>query len=480
MVGNQDRWKEDIFVACPLRDLIPDDYILKQVDRVLDLSWLRDEIRDCYCHNNGRASIDPEAALRLMLAGFFLGIVKDRKLLREAQMHIGIRWFAGWRLHEKLPHHSSLTRIRQRWGEQRFKRIFQRTVSACVEAGLVNAETVHVDATLIRADVSWESLSTEHAEQVVKENAGTEESGGESNEKPRRKPGRPRKKAPKKKKRSRTDPEATMTTSSRKKRLEPCYKQHTAVDDKTGVVVDVAVTTGEENEGKQLLEQIERIEGNTGQTVETVTADRGYAHAGNYAALEESGRVAVIPPQVRKTAGKLPLQRFKYDSRKQVVRCPGGKYLRRSYEGKKGWTYRARMCDCRDCPLRSRCVPPTAKVRTVLIVEGYEALLRARRRKAKGWNPAWKESYERHKWWVEGRHGEAKVLHGLGRAIRRGRVNVAIQVYLTAAVINLKRLATAPAGKSLPKPAVAVLTRLFTDFCRLFGFDPVAIYATVS
>jgi hypothetical protein len=39
-------------------------------------------------------------------------------------------------------------------------------------------------------------------------------------------------------------------------------------------------------------------------------------------------------------------------------------------------------------------------------------------------------------------HGEAKTQHGLRRAVRRGLANVAIQAYLTAAVINLKRLAT--------------------------------------
>ena len=44
MVGNQDRWREDIFVACPLSRLIPDDHLLKRVDQVLDLSWLRDEV----------------------------------------------------------------------------------------------------------------------------------------------------------------------------------------------------------------------------------------------------------------------------------------------------------------------------------------------------------------------------------------------------------------------------------------------------
>ncbi len=87
-----------------------------------------------------------------------------------------------------------------------------------------------------------------------------------------------------------------------------------------------------------------------------------------------------------------------------------------------------------------RCFSPNATARTVLIVQGYEALLRARR-----WRQCWDEAarrwYRRHRWRVEGVHGEAKTQHGLRRAVRRGLDNVAIQVYLTAAVMNLKRLA---------------------------------------
>ena len=56
-----------------------------------------------------------------MLAGLLTGVVHDRKLMREAQVNIAVRWFLGYGLHEKLPHHSSLTRIRQRWGEERFR-----------------------------------------------------------------------------------------------------------------------------------------------------------------------------------------------------------------------------------------------------------------------------------------------------------------------------------------------------------------------
>ena len=117
-----------------LRDLVPDDHVLARVNRVLDLSWLSAEVGQLYAPNVGRPGIDPEAAVRLMLAGFLLGIVHDRRLMREAQVNLAIRWFAGYGLQDRLPDHSSLTRIRQRWGAERFRRIFERTVKACIAA----------------------------------------------------------------------------------------------------------------------------------------------------------------------------------------------------------------------------------------------------------------------------------------------------------------------------------------------------------
>jgi transposase len=134
MLGSKERGQPELFVSGSLRQLIPDDHVLARVDRVLDLSWLRAEVAGLYCDGNGRPGIDPEVAARLMLAGFLLGIVHDRRLMREAQVNIAIRWFAGYGLHETLPDHSSLTRIRQRWGPERFRRIFERTVKACLDA----------------------------------------------------------------------------------------------------------------------------------------------------------------------------------------------------------------------------------------------------------------------------------------------------------------------------------------------------------
>jgi len=444
MQSHKERWQEDLFVAGPLRDMVPEGHILKRVDAILDLSWLHDAVRGCYCQDNGRPSIDPESALRLMLAGFFQGIVQDRKLMREAQVNLAIRWFAGYRLDEALPERSSLTRIRQRWGADLFRRIFERTVTQCVDAGLVSADTVHIDATLIRADVSWDSLTTRHVEQVV---ASNDEDTNERDdyEPPPKGQGRPRTKKTKPQKYSPTDPDATMSTSCNQYHLEPTYKQHTAVEDKSGVIVDVSVTTGQTNEGKQLLEQVERIEETVGAHVDCVTCDASYAHGSNYAALEERGTDAIIPPPPvasrKKNSQRIPARRFKYNAHLDRVTCPNGKHLEpKGRTSTNGQLYRARSCDCKACPLRERCFSDSAKARTILIVDGYAALLRARRRKEKGWDDLTREKYKRHRWHVEGVHGRGKTQHGLSRAVGRGLANVSIQSYLTAAVMNLKKL----------------------------------------
>jgi transposase len=409
------------------------------VDKILDLSWVEGEVRHLYCEDNGRPSLNPEVALRLMLAGYLHNIIHDRALIREAEVNLAIRWFAGFGLGKELPDHSTLTLVRQRWGADLFRKIFLKTVGSCVKAGLVGGKTVHVDATLIRADVSWESLTTDYVEKTLAENPEEEEPPPEP---AHCGPGRQRTKSPKAKKRSKTDPDATLATSKQDWRLEPSFKQHTAVDDQAGVIVDVEVTTGEANEGERLLSAVDRIEETLGGRIETVTADGGYAHSKNYQGLEERGIDAVIPPQLIRDSGRIPSRRFKYDALHKRVRCPMGKELHRSQESKRGWIYRARSSDCRECRLRGRCFSASAKTRQILIVHGYEALIRARRRRVR-WGEREKGLYARHRWRSEGTNAEGKNCHGLRRAARRGIDNMSIQSYMTASAMNLKRLARA-------------------------------------
>src|SRR5215475_872777 len=310
MLGRKERSQLELFISGSLRQLIPDDHVLVRVERVLDLSWLRDEVADCYCLEDGRPGIDPEVAVRLMLAGLLTGTVHDRKLMREAQVNIAIRWFAGYALHEKLPDHSSLTRIRQRWGEHRFRKIFKRTVEACLKAKIATAEVVHIDASLIRANVSWDSLVERHVDDVLEENAAESEIDN--------KDGR---QSGKYKKVCITDPDATMATNSRNRRLEPAYKQHAAVDDKVGVILDVAVTTGQTNEGEMIEPQVDEVKATTGIDIKTVTADAGYAYAKVYGALERRGINALIPAKAEPIRSRVPLRRFRYDAKHDILRC---------------------------------------------------------------------------------------------------------------------------------------------------------------
>ena len=191
------------------------------------------------------------------------------------------------------------------------------------------------------------------------------------------------------------------------------------------------------------MAQLERVESSTGRALRRVTADKAYSSAANYAALEARGVEAIIPPErVGRAQGAVPGRRFKYDARHDVVRCPGGRVLtHRSFDGERHH-YRAEAAVCRRCRLRQACLAPSATARTVRLLPGHSALVRARRRHARG-DAEWRRQMGRHRWQVEGVHGEAKSQHGLARAARRRLWNVAIQAYLTAVAINLKRLARA-------------------------------------
>jgi transposase len=385
-------------------------------------------VADLYCAENGRPGIDPEVAVRLMLAGFLLGIVHDRRLMREAQVNLAIRWFVGYGLHEALPDHSSLTRIRQRWGEAVFRTVFTRVVQQCQAAGLVTAETVHIDASLIRADVSMDALVARHLDAV--ETANDAE--------------RTARKSDRFKKLCRTDPDATMATSS-KAPLRPAYKQHTAVDDQEGVVVDVEIVTGEEHDTGRFEERLDAIEDTLGAPPDRITADTIYGVGRVYAALERRQIEAVIPPlrtTRRRGAQGFATGRFKFDPHHDVVRCPAKKRLKPRNSTKSGKWYRADRRDCARCPLKAQCLPQGVPSRRVHIVANHATILRARRKRT-AWGDEEHTIYSRHRWRVEGTHGTAKTLHGLNRAIRRGLENMKIQALLTAIAMNLKKLGTA-------------------------------------
>ena len=233
-----------------------------------------------------------------------------------------------------------------------------------------------------------------------------------------------------------------MATSARNRRLEPCYKQHTAVDDRVGVILGVEVTTGETNEGEIIEAQVDEVIATTGAEIGVVTADAGYAYAKVYGGLERRGIDPLIPAKTEPFKSRVPLSRFRYDARHDILKCPKGRILRPGRFIKHGRFFYSKAKDCRRCPLKSDCLSKGRVNKAVMVGNDYPALLRARRRRER-WSNEDRRLYQRHRWRSEGFHGEAKTWHGLARAVRRGLANMKIQAYLTAAAVNLKRLSAA-------------------------------------
>src|SRR5215208_6477580 len=95
--------------------------------------------------------------VKLQLVMFFEGIRSERELIKVAADRLSIRWYLGYDLDEELPDHSSLTKIRQRYGLAVFRRFFEAIVEQCKEAGLIWGKELYFDATQVDANASLDS-----------------------------------------------------------------------------------------------------------------------------------------------------------------------------------------------------------------------------------------------------------------------------------------------------------------------------------
>src|SRR3954462_5061294 len=157
--------KERAFGPLPpvtLEDLVPPDHFYRHLERTLDLSFVRDVVREAYA-DMGRPSIDPVVFFKLQLILFFEGLRSERQLLQVGADRLSLRWYLGYDLTEPLPDHSSLSRIRERYGLGVFRRFFETIVEQCLAAGLVWGEELFIDATKVAANAALDSLQPRFA-----------------------------------------------------------------------------------------------------------------------------------------------------------------------------------------------------------------------------------------------------------------------------------------------------------------------------
>jgi transposase len=107
--------------AISLYELVLADHFYRHLEQILDFTFVRQLVQDTYAAN-GRPSVDPVIFFKLQLVMFFEGVRSERHLMRLVADWLSVRWYLGYNLDEPLPDHSSLTRIRSRYGLEVFRR----------------------------------------------------------------------------------------------------------------------------------------------------------------------------------------------------------------------------------------------------------------------------------------------------------------------------------------------------------------------
>ena len=134
-----------------LEDLVPPDHFYRHLHKTLDLTFIHALVAPFYAAG-GRPSIDPVVFFKLQLTMFFEGIRSERQLVAVAADRLSVRWYLGYDLDQRLPDHSSLTRIRDRYGVATFRRFFDHVIEQCRQAGLVWGQELYFDGTQVEAN----------------------------------------------------------------------------------------------------------------------------------------------------------------------------------------------------------------------------------------------------------------------------------------------------------------------------------------
>lgn len=409
-----------LFQMVDLEALVPPNHRLRKIDSVLDLRFVHEVVADCYAAGKGRPGIDPELALRMMLLGVLYDL-SDRELCDEIGMHAGFRWFCRLNFHDPVPDHSTLSRLRnERWaGSGVWERLRDEVLRQCADAGLISGRHLSLDGTQMEADASMKSFRPVGPQPVEED---PEEPGGGSRrvQEPQSK-GAWRahgQKLSNATHRSTTDPDARLHRKGSNQDAKLRYLVHDLIDTESRVILrrraSHANNVAEREVGLELLDEVlDEAEELCSTAPEILTADAGYGTSGFVADVLERGLTPHIPLQTGADMEPLPT------------------WQRRPFTLVEAAARRERL----------RHIEARNRTREAYRTRGYTVsrLLRIR---------------------SEHNFAEAKELHGLRRARRRGLHRQEAQMELSAAVQNLKRLVSFKERRKRDAAAAVVAVHL--------------------
>jgi hypothetical protein len=188
----------------------------------------------------------------------------------------------------------------------------------------------------------------------------------------------------------------------------------------------------------------------------------------NYLHMYQAGMRAFIPSRHHKRGpgGVWGRDQFRYLPDEDVYLCPAKKRMRRFTRraSTQRIGYRVEKGSCESCSFRERCTPSGGE-RTISRFFSHALIDEAEERVA---SVLGRRLLHERKVRSEGVFALAKELHGLRRTRFFGRRKVQVQLWLTAAAMNIKR-----AAKALrPLPAAVSAARVAVSSCPFFNFRP--------
>lgn len=426
---------------------MPEEHPLRRIKQLVDFSFIRTQVADLY-GTNGNQSVDPAVILKLMFLLFYENIKSERALMRQLPLRLDWLWFCDYDLDEATPDHSVLSKARTRWGTEVFEGFFMNILEQCINAGLVDGETIHVDSSIIdgNADIRkakpyLRKISGELIDRL--DDDDDEQLGKRINP---------------------SDPDARIGSKYGRSTLG--YKDHRVVDDKHGIITATNTTPANVRDDKVLKKSVTDHKFKTNTKPQTVVADKIYGTGANYKYLHDAGIDCCIPHPCPGTrySDKLARRTFHYDEKQDCYICPAGQKLHYYREVQTGRRY---LCDrkiCEQCELFTKCVSSKRLGRqiernpNVEYVEWAETCLSKHQRR---------RLMNRRRYKAEGSFADGANNYGFKRARWRGLDKMRIQNLMIAAIQNLGKLLRHVGTGGKLSASVTVLTSFWRRITAL-------------
>lgn len=450
MTKDTEQKREQVQIVC-MDDLVPQNHLLRIIDKAIDWRFIYDLVEDKYSPDFGRPSMDPVVLIKIPFIQYLYGIRSMRQTMKEIEVNVAYRWFLGLEMQEPVPHFSTFGKnyTRRFKDTDLFEQIFSHILMECYKFKLVDPTEVFVDATHVKARANNKKMQKRiaHEEALFYEEMLKKEIN-EDRENHGKKPlkdkdddnktvGGSGGSSPLEKeiKCSTSDPESGWFRKGEHKSVF-AYTVETACD-KHGWILGYTVNPGNLHDSRTFKGLYDRIK-NIG--IKTLIADSGYRTPAIAKLLLDDGIQPLFPYKRPMTQeGFFKKQEYVYDEYNDCYICPNDKVLSYNTTNKEGYReYKSCGYACADCQYLSQCTLSRDHVKVVTrhVWEDYMETCEDIRHTL-----GMKELYSQRKQTIERLFGTAKENHGFRYTQLVGKARMEMKVGLTFACMNLKKLA---------------------------------------